>query len=184
MAVQSIRPDVSALSFMLYDRAMHPELFEGVCHKNLSTPTWAATISICHGGHVAAFRTLRGQLTEVAGHPTSEELPTRGQKVNFRIQAGREATIELPGPIRVHFSSHVDTVDPAVFTELNEELVAVSSTAWMAYSFQSAQRLRPQPLSIIQVDAQPSSLLVNAFHTFPDNFAVLRTQSLYEIDGE
>ena len=184
MAVQSVRPDVSALSFMVYDRALHPELFDQVARRTVSTPQWEATVAICRGGHLVTFRTKAGQLTEVAGHHSSEELPTRGQKVAFPLQSGRESTVEFPGDVRVHFSSHIDAVDPPVFTELHQELEADLPGAWLAHEFPSTQRMRPQPISLIKVEPQPDSLLVHAFHTFPDNFAVLRTQSLYEIAAE
>jgi hypothetical protein len=181
MTVQCVRPDVAELSFMLYDRALHPELFDAVGRRTISTPLWESTISICRGGHVVSFRTPGSQLTEIAGHHSSDELPTRGQRVAFRLQAGRDSTLELPGDVRVHFSSHVEQVDPAVFTELNQEIEVDARQAWLVHEFQSTQRLRPQPLSVIQVETQPESLLVHAFHTFPDNFAVLRTQSLFEL---
>ena len=184
MTVQSVRPDVSALSFMLYDRLLHPELFEQVTRRTVSSPNWEATISICRGGHLVVFRTLAGQLTEVAGHHSGEELPTRGQRVAFPIQSGRESTVEFPDDLRLHFSSHVDAVDAPVFTELHQELEGDLRNAWLAHEFASAQRLRPAPLSLIKVETHPESLLVHAFHTFPDNFAVLRTQSLYEITPE
>jgi hypothetical protein len=35
----------------------------------------------------------------------------------------------------------------------------------------------------VQTEERPGSLLVHAFHTFPDNRAVVKTQSLFEVPG-
>jgi hypothetical protein len=50
----------------------------------------------------------------------------------------------------------------------------------LAHRFGSKSRLAPAPLSFIQTDEGPRSLFVHTFHTFPDNCAVVKTQSLFE----
>lgn len=50
----------------------------------------------------------------------------------------------------------------------------------LAYHFVSESRLTPGALSIIDYEANQSSLLIHAFHTFPDELAVVKTQSLFE----
>ena len=50
----------------------------------------------------------------------------------------------------------------------------------VAFEFPSATRFSPPPLSLLRVDAQPDSLLVHAYHTFPDGCAVVKSQSLFE----
>ena len=36
-------------------------------------------------------------------------------------------------------------------------------------------------LSYINVESRNRSLIVQAFHTFPDDYAIVKTQSVYEI---
>lgn len=75
---------------------------------------------------------------------------------------------------------HVERLDPEVFTEIQTELQMDARRAAVACEFPAAHRMQTAPLSVIQADANGRSLAVHAFHTFPENAAVVRTQTLYE----
>jgi hypothetical protein len=49
------------------------------------------------------------------------------------------------------------------------------------HRFRSSNRLAPPPLSHIQISARVTDLSVQSFHTFPDECAIVRTQSLFEL---
>ena len=51
----------------------------------------------------------------------------------------------------------------------------------LPFTFPTVGRFDPAPLSLFTTDSWPDSLLVNAFHTFPENGAVVKTQSLFEL---
>ena len=48
------------------------------------------------------------------------------------------------------------------------------------YHCKTNNRVGLSPLGVVIAEALPHSLSVTAFHTFPDEFAVLKTQSLIE----
>ena len=68
-----------------------------------------------------------------------------------------------------------------MFLNYHEELIVDCGRADLSHRFPSANRLAPGPISLIRTEADARSLLVHAFHTFPDCCAVVKTQSLFEL---
>ena len=51
----------------------------------------------------------------------------------------------------------------------------------MLHTFGSSGRMAVGAISYINVETRNRSLLVQAFHTFPDDYAIVKSQSLFEI---
>jgi len=49
------------------------------------------------------------------------------------------------------------------------------------HTFASSGRMALGALSYVHVESRNRSLLVQAFHTFPDDCAIVKSQSLFEI---
>ena len=179
MQVEYHQPDASQMAFRLFDRVLHPELFERRGEASLTASNFSAAMRICDGGHVLQFRHDTEVLTEVLG-PTEQELPKRGRCFGFRLRGNRDASHALPGAVRYQCSTQIEQLAPEVFLEIDDELRRDASRAFLSCEFPSAHRLCPSPLSVIQGEIGARSLLVHAFHTFPESGSVLRTQSLFE----
>ncbi len=179
MQVDYHQPDASQLAFRLYDRVLHPELFDRFAEALLTASEFSVLLRICDGGHVLQFRHDRDVLTEVLG-PTDQELPTRGRCFGFRLRGNRDATHQAPTAIRYQCSTQVEQLAPDVFLDVQEELRRDARKAFLSYEFPGGHRLTPAPLSILQGEVGSRSLLIHAFHTFPESGSVLRTQSLFE----
>jgi hypothetical protein len=67
-----------------------------------------------------------------------------------------------------------------VFLHVHEELAADGARRGLLFHFRPQHRLGLTPLGFVTVDAIPTGLSIAAFHTFPDEFAVVKTQSLIE----
>lgn len=179
MQLHYVRPDASQLAFRLFDRALHPELFNRFAEAILTAEQFTAVFRICDAGHTVQFRCREETLTEVLG-PYEQELPERGRCFGYRLRGSRDAAHALPWGIRYQCSAQSEVVDADVFTQVHEELQADAAKAFLAYEFPGGHRLAPSPLSVIQAELAPDSLTVHAFHTFPENLTILRTQSLFE----
>lgn len=179
MQVEYHQPDASQLAFRLFDRALHPELFDRYAEAVLTATDFSVVMRICDGGHLLQFRHEKQILTEVLG-PTDQELPTRGRCFGFRLRGNRDASHALPGAVRYQCSTQIEQLDPEVFLEIHSELSRDANRAFLSYEFPGGHRLAPSPLSVVQGEIGARSLLVHAFHTFPESGSVLRTQSLFE----
>lgn len=180
MRVKSARPDVGSLAFRLFFRSIHPELLNCACETVVRQDAYSAVLQICEAGHTVSFRHNGQTLCEVAGS-FEAPLPRHRQVISRRLRGQRNESVEYDGGILYHVSFQVEQLDPEVFLHFHEELSLDAVRARLAHNFNPTSRLAPAPLSLIQIDERPHSLLVHAFHTFPDNRAVVKTQSLFEV---
>ncbi len=177
MHVQLIRPQATQLSFRLYERSLHPELFDAYAEASLLTADLQATCRICLGGHSVTLAHGGRVVTEVVGSD-EDDFPEFGQCVRHRLRNGRDATAHLRSGAKYHWGAHVEFTDPEVFDYLHSELVSEIPSATLSYQFPAMHRLRPGPISLLILESLPHALSIRSFHTFPDDLAVLRTQSL------
>jgi len=180
MSVQFARPDVSELVFYLFGRSVHPELMTVHAETTIWQDDYSATISIADDGHVLSFRCRGETVTEVTAART-HPLPQRRQFLEKRIRGSRDEALRFDNGVRYQVSYQVEQLDLEVFLNVHEELTLDCREADVGHSFPAAGRLSPSPLSFVTTDVWPDSLLIHAFHTFPENRAIVKTQSLFEL---
>ncbi|HVW00057.1 MAG TPA: DUF2617 family protein [Planctomycetaceae bacterium] len=179
MSVGFARPDVGNLVFHLFGRSVHPELYANFAQAEVRQPNYSAVLRICDAGHVLTFQYRQSVLTEVMTTRQSP-LPQKKRLLAHRLKDHRCETLQHDEGLQYHVSIQVETLEPEVFQHFHQELLADSCRSQLAHRFGSKSRLAPAPLSFIQTDEGPRSLFVHTFHTYPDNCAVVKTQSLFE----
>ena len=75
----------------------------------------------------------------------------------------------------------LETADPPIFRYLSQELQLKPSPDDLVWQPNSKNRMKQSPIIKFHFEAGPSYLSVQTFHTFPEEFAILRTQSLFEV---
>jgi hypothetical protein len=75
----------------------------------------------------------------------------------------------------------LESVQPEVFWNLQQELLHDGQLRGMLHRFAASGRMALGALSYIHVETRNRSLLVQAFHTFPDDYAIVKSQSLFEL---
>ena len=178
--VLTVRPKVAELVFQIYGRALHPELFQICQSRTVERGGFRAKIDITTAGHVIAWRYQGLTLTEVATsahHP----LPQRRRLLSYRLQGARSDQIECRGGIRYRVDFQLEPVDPTVFWTFQQELCHDQHRQGMLHTFSSSGRMALGALSYIHVETRNRSMRVQAFHTFPDDYAIVKSQSLFEL---
>lgn len=181
MSVAFARPDVSELCFRLYSRSVHPELLSVQARQEIALPAMKAELCICDAGHAIRIEWGNHLLTEItSGH--DQPLPKRRTLIERRMRGQFDSALHCADQLHYHNSFHVEHLSAEVFMNLHQELLEDCSRVTLSHRFRAGSRLAPEPLSLIRTEAQKNSLLIHAFHTFPENTAVVRTQSLFELD--
>lgn len=180
MGVDFARPDVANLVFHLFGRSVHPELFTVFARADVRHQGYSAVIRICDAGHAVTFHHAGHVLSEVTTARESP-LPQRKRMLAHRLRGHRSETVHYDGGIQYHVSFQLEQLEPEVFLHFHEELLSDSSRSRLSHQFATKNRLSPAPMSFIQTEDSSSSLLIHSFHTFPDNYAVVKIQSLFEI---
>ena len=175
----SVRPKVAELVFQLYGRGLHPELFEIVSTRSVSRGNYEATISITSAGHLVTWRREGLTLSEVAAS-AAQPLPQRRRLLSYRLAGERSDRMECRGGACYQMSFQLERVAPEVFWAFQEELDSEGRRHGLLHRFGSAGRLATGALSWISIETRAKGLLVQAFHTFPDDLAIVKSQTLFE----
>jgi hypothetical protein len=168
------------LVFQLYGRALHPELFQIYAARKLSRGDYKATVEITSAGHVVKWQYQGLTLTEVATaahHP----LPERRRLMRIPLRGQGSDRVSCRGGVTYQVEYHLDRVDPAVFWTYQHELCAEGRREGMLHRFDSSGRLALGALSYIFVETRARTMLVQALHTFPDDCAIVKSQSRFVI---
>jgi hypothetical protein len=178
--VLSVRPKVAELSFQLFGRALHPELFEVHKSRTIERGEFSARLEITSAGHVITWRYRGLTLTEVAAsahHP----LPERRRLLSYRLKGQRSDRVECRGGIVYHTSFQLEPVAPEIFWTFQEELATDGERQGLMHTFDSSGRMALGAMSYIYPETRSRSLLIQAFHTFPDDCAIVKSQSVFEL---
>lgn len=176
----TVRPKVAELVFQVYGRPLHPELFTVYRSRSVRRGDHQAKIDITSAGHVVTWRYRGLTLTEVAAsahHP----LPERRRLLSYRLRGERNDRIECRGGVCYQVSFQLEPVEPQIFWTFQQELAADGRHQGMLHQFNSSGRMALGALSYINAETRNRSLLVQAFHTFPDDYAIVKSQSTFQI---
>ncbi len=176
----SVRPKVAELAFQLYGRTLHPELFEVFQSRDVQRGDYTARIEITSAGHIVTWRYGGLTLAEVAcsaQHP----LPKKRRLMSYKLKGERSDRVECRGGIAYEASFQLEPVSPEVFWTFQDALAHDGERNGLFHTFESSGRMALGALSYINVETRSRSFLVQAFHTFPDDFAIVKSQSLFKL---
>jgi hypothetical protein len=178
MAGVLIRPPVAELEFRLYDRPLHPELFEPVAARAAALDGVRLTARLTRTGHALSWTDGTACLEEVIT-TLADDLPQAGLRVAHPFDRNRGRRAEFPG-VRYQIASQVEVLEAEQFAHAHAELLADGQRKGLVFHCRAENRIGLSPLGVVIVEALPGGLSVHAFHTFPDELAIVKTQSLIE----
>lgn len=179
MNVRVARPAANQLTYQLYARVLHPELFETCASQVIVRDEYVLDLRICEAGHVIELH-RGGDVTTEINIGGNTELPKRRRCFSVKLNAGLDVNARPYPDVSFQASTQIETLDSEVFERLTAEYRSDERRATLFHSFSSHNRLRPEPVSLLFADCAPRTIVIHAYHTFPDDLAVIRTQSLYE----
>ena len=176
----TVRPKVAELVFQLYGRPLHPELFDVCESRSVKRGQYEARVDITSSGHVVTWRYHGLVLAEVATSAHTP-LPQKRRLISYRLQGERNDRVECRGGATYNVGFQLERVDPEVFWSYQNELFHDCETQGMLYRFDSSGRMALGALSYINIESRVRTLRVQAFHTFPDDYAIVKSQSVFEV---
>ena len=180
MGVSFGRSRIADLSFQVFHRSLHPEWFATRAFRRVEHPGWGADLRIIEGGHAIVFHSGPIHLSEVLSGPETV-LPEPGLLFHSHLRHERSTHLRPGGMIEYQSCLEVERVELEIFRHLCEEMTIEATRESLFYCFRGTNRLAPPPISYVHIDTRVSGLAVQSFHTFPDECAIVRTQSLFEL---
>jgi hypothetical protein len=178
--VISVRPKIAELVYQLFARSLHPELFDARQSRTIERGGYKATIQITTAGHVVSWQYGGLVLTEVAAG-AQNPLPKLRRIMNYRLKGERSDRMEVRPGVSYEMKFSLEPADAEKFADYQRELTLQATRRGMLERFEPSGRLNAGALSYVNVDSRDKVFCIQAFHTFPDDCAVLRIQSWYRL---
>jgi len=174
------RPKVAELAFQLYGRALHPELFEVHTSRRIERGGYSAKVDVTSAGHVVTWCYGGLVLTEVAASARNP-LPQKRRLLSYKLKGERSDRVECRGGVTYQVNFQLEPVSPEIFWMFQQELAQDGEHKGLLHNFEPSGRMSMGAISYINVETRDRSMLVQAFHTFPDEHAIVKSQSLFHL---
>jgi len=178
MSVFLIRPRVADLVFQLYEKPLHPEFFDILAVRRIQRPDYDVAIHITRSGHYITWKSGDRLLTELADVDQSFSVDRRA--LSYRLRGEHAATIACGRGITYQMNFQVETLPPEIFLHVHEEILADGTKRGLLHNFQPNHRLAMAPLGYVAAETRGGCLFLSTFHTFPEENAVVKSQTLIE----
>lgn len=168
------------LTLLLYQKALHPELFKILASEQVSRRAYEADIWLVEGGHVIMFTAGKNTLTEVivtSGAPLTDRgllqsIPCRGEKYH-EMTAG--------GNIRYMISTQEEQLTQTLYDATRHEISSYASKRELMTAETPATQEVAGSLSVLDIERRSHELLVQSFHLFDESQMVIKTQAIIEV---
>jgi hypothetical protein len=173
------RQRVDELHFYLYQRALHPEFFRIHQVKHVEQRVYHAEIWIVGLAHVVTVQFGRNCLTELIAHE-SDLLPKTGMATSFRFRGERDHSQSFANGLHFILSSQVERMSANLFPSSYRDLMRYAQKRGMFQSFDEWEHDGLAPFTFVDFEAREREFHVHAFHAFPEELTLLKTQSIFE----
>lgn len=167
------------LSFFLYRRALHPELFHIYMDKHIEYSNFQADIWTTGLTHVVTLQSGGTMVTELTAAP-SELLTDRNLVTQFRFRGERDFQYRFNENVRYIFSSQVEETTEHIFRTTYRDLVGYAETRGLYVPYEQWRENDLVPFTFIDYEMRQFELHIHAYHAFPGEWRFLRTQSIFE----
>lgn len=168
------------LNFFVFDRPLHPELFPLYARHRVTQGRYHADVWIVGLSHVVTVTSGSRSLTELLAHD-SELLPTRGVVARFRLKGERDQERRLADGWCHMVSTQVETMDQALYKSVHNDLLRHATKRGWFVTYDQWAESDLVPFSYIDHEARDAEFHVHAFHAFPLERTLVKTQSIFEI---
>lgn len=168
------------LSLYLFDRPLHPELFQVHDGFRVSQGRYHADIWIVGLSHVVTVSQGGQTLTELVAKE-SDSLPTRGVLTRFKLKGERDHERTGPDGWAYLVSSQVETMDEALYKSVHFDLLRHATRKGCCVTYDDLAEGELVPFTHIDTEARDREFHIHAFHAFPAERTLVKTQSLFEL---
>ncbi|MEQ8849145.1 DUF2617 family protein [Botrimarina sp.] len=154
---------------------------------------YEALVQITGAGHVVTWRHGGLTLTEVAAS-SHQPMPQKRRLMSHRLEGEQADQIECRGGVIYETNFSLETVTPEAFAIYQREfdLITLQDSAGPAapglsngllHRFDASGRAGVSlgAVSFVDVQSRDRSLRVRAMHTFPDDYAIVKTESVFRL---
>lgn len=171
---------IDDLHFFLYHRALHPELFHIHQVRHLRQKRYTAEVWVIGLSHVVMIQAKNQVITELTASD-SEMLPKMGLATRFRFRGEKDHVQAFDDGMQHIMSSQVERMTSNLFAASHRDLIRHGKKRGLLCTFPEWATGDLEPFTFIDYEAREGELHIHAFHSFPDELTLLKTQSIFEM---
>jgi hypothetical protein len=180
VAASNAPVQASDLHLFVFERALHPELFQHYANHRVEQGKYTADIWIVGLSHVVTVRYGQRCLTELLSRDI-ELLPTRGVVSRFRLKGERDHERRSSEGWSYMVSTQVETMDEALYKSVHHDLLRHTEKRGWFFAYDQWSDGRLTPFSYLDHEARDREFHVHAFHAYPQERTLVKTQSIIEL---
>lgn len=172
---------VADQKFVLYRRALHPELFCIHQNRHLKRPAYQADIWVTGLSHIVTVQSAGRCVTEVTTEDI-EVLPQNGLVTSFQFRGERDHVEKFDDGMHYILSTQVERMNRNLYHASHRDLLNYARTRGMVVVYEEwTEEENLAPFSFIDWELRDREMHVQAFHAFPADYTILKTQSIFEV---
>jgi hypothetical protein len=180
MSVSTIRPRVAELTFQVFGRALHPELFQVYKTHQVARGNFTVQVDITNDGHRVTWSSGTVTITEVAASAL-QPLPQRRRLAAHSLQGSGSERIAYHLGVDYRYEYALERVPAEMFWMIQQQLGNEARNHELIQIFENSGRMAIGGLSFIHLETRLNSVKVQAIHTFPDDLALVKTESSFSL---
>ncbi len=168
------------LHLFLYDRPLHPELFRHYADYRVRQGRYHADVWITGLSHVITVTMGHRSMSELLSDD-NEVLPTRGVLTRFRMKGERDAERRTTDNWHYMVSSQIEIMSEPLYKSVHKDLIRHAARRGWYYAYDQWADGDLAPFTYIDHEARDREFHVHAFHAFPQERTLVKTQSIFEL---
>ena len=179
MESPQINVAVEELMFSLFQRPLHPELFQIYASRQINTENYETIIWVTGCTHVVSVFAGDVCLTEVVSAP-GQMLPSRGLIERFQFRPPRTHKCTLSRGVSYMTDFQVEKMSPNLYQQSHTDLERFARNRGIFVKFPELEVGNLQPFCYIDFEARQKDLQIQTFAAYPDQVTMIKTQSLFD----
>jgi hypothetical protein len=176
-----IDQSLSELTFCVFRRALHPELFNIYSSRQFFQGDYEVIIWITDCGHVASVFHGSECITELMC-PPDQLLPKRGLVEQFAFKREKSHNCGWAKNFHYMMNLQVENMSSNLFRQSHTDLTNAGKKRGMYVPFAQWAQGELVPFSYLDYEARQNELQLHTYHAFPEQQTILKTQSLFDLN--
>ena len=181
MEAPKINVAVEELTLSLFQRPLHPELFDIYANRRIKTERYEAIIWVTGCTHVISVFTDNVCLSEVISSP-EQLLPQRGLIEKFQFKGPRSHKCTLSKSLSYMTSFQIEKMSTNLYRQSHTDLETFAINRGIFVKFPETKSGDLQPFCYVDFEARKKELRVHTFSAYPDQVTIIKTQSLFDLN--
>lgn len=170
------------LTLWLYQKTLHPELFQILATEKVSRRAYEAEIWLIEGGHVISFTAGKDTLTEVIAMRSEPlQMPDRGQILSVPCRGEKYHEDTYGGSLRYMISTQEEQLSQTLYDATKSEIACYAAKRALMTAEVPATQDSGAALSVLDIERCSHELRVQSFHLFDETLMVIKTQAIIEV---